>query len=144
MNRIIQQISLMLFVLAILGYGSEPAHQSTDAHQTAAPAAHAVKPMLSPDRAYTMLMEGNARYIAGRSLRLRQGEEQRYKTATDGQSPFVSILSCADSRVPPEIIFDAGIGELFIVRIAGNVADKTEIGTLEYGTGHLGTPLIVV
>jgi carbonic anhydrase len=90
------------------------------------------------------LKVGNARYVAGEMTFPNLGDERRCETSTKGQKPLVTILSCADSRVPPEFIFDAGIGELFVIRVAGNVADTDEIGTAEYGAGHLHTPLIVV
>jgi carbonic anhydrase len=99
---------------------------------------------VTADDALKMLQDGNARYVAGKSLHLREDQARRTETATAGQHPFVSILGCADSREPLEIVFDQGIGDIFNVRIAGNVADIDEIGTLEYGAGHVGTPLIVV
>jgi len=68
----------------------------------------------------------------------------RQRELTSGQHPHAEILSCADSRVPPEIIFDQGLGDLFVVRVAGNVATDTEIGSLEYGAEHLQIPLLVV
>ncbi|HJZ80339.1 MAG TPA: carbonic anhydrase [Pyrinomonadaceae bacterium] len=68
----------------------------------------------------------------------------RQRELTAGQHPHAEILSCADSRVPPEIIFDQGLGDLFVVRVAGNVATDTELGSLEYGAEHLHIPLLVV
>ena len=68
----------------------------------------------------------------------------RQRELVGGQHPHAEILSCADSRVPPEIIFDQGLGDLFVVRVAGNVATDTEIGSLEYGAEHLHIPLLVV
>jgi len=68
----------------------------------------------------------------------------RQRELTGGQHPHAQILSCADSRVPPEIVFDQGLGDLFVVRVAGNVATDTEIGSLEYGAEHLHIPLLVV
>jgi len=68
----------------------------------------------------------------------------RQRELTSGQNPHAEILSCADSRVPPEIIFDQGLGDLFVVRVAGNVATDTELGSLEYGAEHLHIPLLVV
>ena len=68
----------------------------------------------------------------------------RQRELASGQHPHAQILSCADSRVPPEIIFDQGLGDLFVVRVAGNVATDTEIGSLEYGAEHLHIPLLVV
>ena len=89
------------------------------------------------------LKEGNQRFVEERVMRPNQTFDRLMKVST-GQHPFVSILSCSDSRVPPEMLFDQGFGDLFVVRVAGNVADTDEIGTLEYGVGHLGTELIVV
>lgn len=69
---------------------------------------------------------------------------ERQKELTSGQHPHASVLACADSRVPPEIVFDQGLGDLFVIRVAGNVASDDVIGSLEYGAEHLGIPLIVV
>ncbi len=69
---------------------------------------------------------------------------QRQRELTSAQHPHAQILSCSDSRVPPEIIFDQGLGDLFVVRVAGNVAGDAEIGSLEYGAEHLHVPLLVV
>ena len=97
-----------------------------------------------PMKSLLMLTDGNGRFVMNSLTRPHQTPERRAETAKDGQNPFASILSCSDSRVPLEHLFDAGIGDLFVVRIAGNIADAAEIGTLEYGVGHLGTSLIVV
>lgn len=99
---------------------------------------------ISPEGAQTMLKNGNSRFVSGEKKRPNQGPERRQATARNGQKPFATILSCADSRVVPELIFDQGIGDVFVVRVAGNVADTDEIGSMEYGTEHLGTPLLVV
>ncbi|HQY87451.1 MAG TPA: carbonic anhydrase [Tepidisphaeraceae bacterium] len=90
------------------------------------------------------LREGNSRYVLGESTFPRADSTRRYETSEDGQHPFATVLSCADSRVPPELIFDTGIGDLFVIRVAGNVADTDEVATIEYGTGHLNTPVVVV
>lgn len=83
------------------------------------------------------LLKGNARFISK-----NDGIIQRH---LEGQKPFAAILTCSDSRVPPELIFDVGIGDIFVVRDAGNIAiDSAEIGSLEYAVGHLNVPLIVV
>jgi len=91
----------------------------------------------------TRLKEGNARFVADPTGPLPISAELRTALAK-GQAPFAAILSCADSRVPPEIIFRAGLGELFVVRAAGHVADRTVLASLEYGAEHLNIPLIVV
>ncbi len=98
----------------------------------------------TPDEVIETLRSGNRRYASGDSLHPRNDQDRRSETYAGGQHPIVSLLSCADSRVPPELIFDSGIGDLFVIRIAGNVADTDEIATIEYGVGHLHTPLIMV
>lgn len=99
---------------------------------------------MTADQALAFLKDGNDRFINGKSQHPNQDSARRIETVTNGQHPFASILGCADSRVPLEVIFDRGIGDIFNVRVAGNVADIDEIGSLEYGAGHLKTPLIVV
>lgn len=98
---------------------------------------------LSPDDALKMLKDGNARYLEGKATHPHQDAARRAMTAGQGQHPFAAVLSCSDSRVPPEVIFDQGIGDLFVIRVAGNVAATDEIGTMEY-VDYLGIPLLVV
>jgi len=83
------------------------------------------------------LHDGNARFVAGQSRHPNSGIERVTETGANGQKPQVTILGCSDSRVPPERVFDVGVGEVFVVRVAGNVADGDEIGSSEYGTHHL-------
>jgi carbonic anhydrase len=99
---------------------------------------------ISPDAAVKILMQGNARYAADACKHAGVDKARRAETAQKGQKPFATILSCSDSRVPPEFIFDQGIGDLFVIRVAGNVADTDEIGSAEYGVDHLGTPVLLV
>jgi len=96
------------------------------------------------DAALQRLREGNERFVAGQATHPNQTFERRQETANKGQKPFATILACSDSRVPVEVIFDQGVGDLFVVKVAGNVADVNEIATVEYGTEHLGTPVLVV
>jgi carbonic anhydrase len=91
-----------------------------------------------------LLKEGNARYVAGKPLHPHQEVERRHELAAAGQEPLATILACADSREPVELIFDRGVGDLFVIRVAGNVAGVSELATVEYGVTHLGTPLLVV
>lgn len=88
------------------------------------------------------LKEGNARFVAGKMA--GKNPVARRSELVAGQHPFASILSCSDSRVVPEYIFDTDMGEIFIIRTAGNVADKVGLGSIEYGCEHLHTPLLVV
>jgi uncharacterized delta-60 repeat protein len=93
--------------------------------------------------ALEMLIEGNKRYSDGAPIHPNQSPEQRAKL-TKSQAPFAIVVGCADSRVPPEIVFDQGLGDLFVVRVAGEVVDTFSLGTIEYGVGHLDSQLIVV
>lgn len=89
------------------------------------------------------LMAGNARYVAGTPAHPNEGFLRRSRLV-EGQKPFAVVLGCADSRVPPELIFDHGLGDLFVVRVAGNIVNADEAGSIEYAVGHLDTRLIVV
>lgn len=98
---------------------------------------------ISPDEALRRLMEGNQRFLNG-TTRWERETAAALATLADGQQPYATILGCSDSRVPPELVFDTGLGELFVVRVAGNVFSGEVAGTLQYAGVHLGTPLIVV
>lgn len=89
------------------------------------------------------LMEGNKRFVSGKSIH-PDLEAMRRSGLKKGQNPFAVILSCSDSRVPPEIVFDQGLGDLFVVRVAGNIFDDAVDGSIEYAVEHLGAELIVV
>jgi carbonic anhydrase len=93
--------------------------------------------------ALARLKEGNARFISGKLRHAHQAAAWR-KHLTVGQHPFATILACADSRVPPELVFDQGFGDLFVIRVAGNLVSLDVLGSLQYATQHLQTPLIVV
>lgn len=101
-------------------------------------------PGITADDAIGKLKDGNTRFSSGAATHPNSDSARRSSTALDGQKPYVTVLSCSDSRVPVETVFDAGIGEIFLVRVAGNVADVAEIGSMEYGVDHLGTPLLIV
>ena len=98
---------------------------------------------LTPKEAVKKLKEGNARYLAGKATHPNQSQARRKETA-GGQHPFASVLACSDSREPVEIIFDQGIGDIFVIRVAGNVVDTIGIGSLEYGVAHLNIPVILI
>ena len=94
------------------------------------------------DRALQLLKEGNSRYVSGKVL--TPNFDVKDQLAEKGQAPFAIILGCSDSRVPPEIIFDVGIGQIFTVRTAGHIANAVTIGSMEYAVEHLKARLIVV
>jgi carbonic anhydrase len=136
----------------------------------AADPAHPDQPMVSPSDAISRLKEGNGRFTAGNPQHPHESvDERRYMAAnsyenpgtislgmtteqaakrraelTKSQHPFAIILSCSDSRVPPETVFDEGLGDLFIVRVAGNILNDEGLGSIEYGVDILGARLIVV
>jgi carbonic anhydrase len=101
------------------------------------------EPTLSADEALLRLKTGNGRFVAG-TARFPTMQKEILIDLAKGQHPYATILSCSDSRVPPELIFDAGFGELFIVRVAGNVVSPEVAGSLQYAGRHLKTPLFVV
>ena len=98
---------------------------------------------LSADAALQELVEGNQRFVEDKPQAPYKDQNMRDVTI-DGQKPFAIILGCADSRVPPEIIFDQAIGSLFVIRVAGNVNGETEAETIDYGVHFLKAPLIIV
>lgn len=109
----------------------------------AAPAAGVPKTNLSPAQALARLMDGNRRFVADEANVSDLGTRRRLALAK-GQGPFAALVGCADSRVGPEHLFGAGLGELFIVRTAGNYVDDAGYGSLAYAVAALGVPLIVV
>jgi carbonic anhydrase len=98
---------------------------------------------VTPDEALKKLLEGNNRFINQQRIKPNQGRE-RITEVAESQSPFAAILSCADSRVPSELVFDQGFGDLFVCRVAGNIATSEEIGSLEFGTLVLGAKVLLV
>jgi carbonic anhydrase len=101
-------------------------------------------PTITPDEALIKLIDGNRNFLANQlTIKESSGPTTRQALAT-GQKPYAIILSCSDSRVPPEIIFNKGLGELFVIRVAGNVPDPIILGSIEYAAEHLGSTLIMV
>jgi carbonic anhydrase len=109
----------------------------------AADPAHPDQPSVAPAEAISKLKEGNGRYTSGNLQHPGQTTERRTELA-NVQHPFAVIVSCSDSRVPPEIVFDQGLGDLFIVRVAGNIINDQGLGSIEYAVDHLGSHLILV
>ncbi len=99
--------------------------------------------MPNPELALQQLLDGNKRFINTSLTHPNQDSERRIALGS-GQAPFAAVLACADSRVPPEVLFDQGLGDLFVVRVAGNILNDQLLGSLEYAAAHLNTPLIVV
>jgi carbonic anhydrase len=98
---------------------------------------------MSGDESLAKLVEGNKRFAEGQ-LTSKDCTPERRQELTKGQHPFATVISCSDSRVPPEVIFDQALGDIFIVRDAGNVVDSVTLGSIEYGVEHLHTPLLII
>ena len=99
--------------------------------------------MIPASAALDRLREGNSRF-ASNSMVNQVGHGDRREQLTEGQQPFAIILGCSDSRVPAEIVFDQGIGDLFVIRVAGNIAQPSQIGSVEFAASKFGTRLVVV
>jgi carbonic anhydrase len=127
-----KRISLLMLMLVVAAALAAPAAATTAASG------------ISADEALRLLKEGNGRYVDGKLQHPRQDGARRALTAAQGQHPLAAVLTCSDSRVPAEIIFDQGIGDIFVIRVAGNVAATDEIGSIEYAVDHLAAPLVVV
>ncbi len=104
----------------------------------------AESPVTSADDALRALRSGNQRFAGRHAMHPHESEARRIETADQGQHPFATVIACSDSRVPVEILFDQGIGDLFVIRVAGNVCGEDETGSIDYAVAHLDIPLVVL
>ena len=100
--------------------------------------------MISPAEALQRLRDGNRRFVTGERGNARSLGEARRAELVGGQNPFAAIVACSDSRVPVELLFDQGLGDLFVIRVAGNIVAPSQIGSVEFAAAKLGTRLVVV
>jgi carbonic anhydrase len=100
--------------------------------------------MISAEEALERLRAGNDRFVAGLQNDETQSHHVRRMLTAERQSPFAIVLGCSDSRVPAEIIFDQGLGDLFVIRVAGNIVAPSQIGSVEFAVSRFDTPLVVV
>jgi carbonic anhydrase len=100
--------------------------------------------MISAWEALERLKEGNRRFVSGGGTNDRQASRTRRTELAMGQEPFAIVLGCSDSRVPAEIVFDQGLGDLFVIRVAGNIVASSQVGSVEFAAERFGTPLVVV
>jgi carbonic anhydrase len=107
------------------------------------PKNHDTKSIVGADEAVKRLKEGNVRFATGKPRHPHEAPDWR-QSLEEGQHPFAVVLGCSDSRVPPELVFDQGLGDLFVIRVAGNVVDTDVTASIEYAIDHLNTKLIVV
>ena len=127
-------LSVCLFAVATVSMFTPLAVRADDKASPAAPTGEAV---------LKELKSGNERFVAGKATH-PHADINRVIDTSKGQKPVAAVLACSDSRVSPELVLDQGIGDVFVVRVAGNVADTDELGSMEYATEHLHTPLLVV
>lgn len=116
---------------------------SSETAATAAAGGVQLQAAPNAEQALARLLEGNQRFVKGAALH-PDGTPGRRAELVSGQKPFATVLTCSDSRVPPEILFDQGLGDIFVVRVAGNIAGVSEQGSIEYAAEHLGVPVLVV
>lgn len=119
------------------GFSQQPKQEKEESNQKS------MAPPKDYKEAMERLLAGNKRFVSGKLNHPHTAMDWR-KRLVGGQKPFVTIIGCADSRVPPELLFDQGFGDLFVIRIAGNVVDTDVAGSVEYGVDHLGTQLVMV
>ena len=130
-------------VILMAGVGSLVASIAPGLFKTQAAHAEGAISNITPDAALKKLMDGNQRYIDQKRTFPDQSRS-RISEVAEAQHPFATILACSDSRVAPEIVFDQGLGDLFDIRVAGNILDDAVLGSMEYATAELGVPLLVV
>jgi len=125
MKKIFLTMAIVLSFLSIMALSSEEGSK------------------ISGEQALVKLMDGNARFSSGNASHPDQTFERRSELVA-GQQPFAVVVGCSDSRIPPEVIFDQGLGDIFVIRTAGQVMDNVTIASVEYAVEHLGVPLVVV
>lgn len=136
MRRLIKVLTAGMLIITISLAGCNAQKASTEIYKHA-------EVIQSSQEAKRLLIDGNVRFNTGNLLNKDLGTERR-EELTKGQKPFAIILSCSDSRVPPELIFDQALGDLFVVRVAGNVLDPITLGSVEYAVEHLRSPYLLV
>lgn len=153
MKRLTLFTLILALVISFSACGSSPdtnKTESTEAQEASAENQVVAADIHNPgdsvsdwETALQYLKDGNARYVENNLITHDTNDEDR-TTLKDGQNPFAIIVTCADSRVSPEIYFDEKLGDIFVIRNAGNVVDETVLGSIEYAVEHLGVPLVVV
>lgn len=147
MKKRITLIGLLFLNLIILSGCANREAQSSPVVTTAPPQSSSTirKEIISSAvEAKQLLVEGNTRFMTGNILSKDYTDVKRNTLEQNGQHPFAVIVSCSDSRVPPEILFDQALGDLFVIRVAGNVITPVELGSIEYAVEHLKVPLVMV
>jgi len=139
-------MALLILLLAVMT-GCEAEKKETEKEEKKEEVAEVYKraeTITSAEEAKKLLEEGNKRFVEEELLKKDMGSARREELSTKGQKPFAVIVSCSDSRVPPELIFDQALGDVFVVRVAGNVVDPIAVGSVEYAVEHLKAPYVLV
>lgn len=140
-DAVLRTLSSLTARAALMAFALSTAVTASAARASTAGVASA--PIVSPDVAIERLKAGNARFVKGKPSRPNATPKRRAEIA-GSQHPFAIVVSCSDSRVPPEMVFDAGLGDLFVVRTAGEVVTAVEMASIEYAVDHLGASLVLV
>lgn len=146
MKKILLTLTTVVTILSFAGCGSVQNNTASNAGDKSTDSQVSKVEdfkITNADDALKKLKEGNEKFVSDKSELINVNSERR-KELEDGQSPYAVVVSCADSRVETTHIFNAGLGEIFDIRIAGNVIGEDELGSIEYGAEHLGTPLVVI
>lgn len=140
-KKILLTIALIALSSSVWAQDHAPSHNAPHKKSIAAPIC---KP--SPDQTIKLLQQGNKRFVAGETAHPHANSARLIQAGQEdqGDHAYATVITCSDSRVPVELIFDAGIMDIFVVRVAGNVIDVDEAGSIEYGLAHVKTPVLVV
>ena len=142
------QTALLLLAVALVAAGcgqdkQDSSFQGSNGGHSESPTTHMQISPVGIEEAMEKLIDGNDRFVQGKSIHPHESADYRESLAKE-QHPFATVLTCSDSRVTPVLIFDQGIGDLFVIRVAGNVIDEDVAGSIEYAVDHLGAKLLVV
>ncbi|KUO75011.1 MAG: carbonic anhydrase [Desulfosporosinus sp. BRH_c37] len=136
--------TVLLSLFLLVGCSPTKGTQTTAAPLGAQVTYSRTEVITSSDQAKQLLVDGNTRFASGKILAKDFSSTRRNDLIKNGQHPFAVVVCCSDSRVPPEELFDQALGDLFIIRVAGNVITPVELGSVEYGVEHLKSPLVIV
>ncbi len=137
------RLAALLAAIALAGCAG-PSTAAPAAAAAAAEKHHEAVSEFTPAEALARLKNGNLRFVEGASKHPRADAERRAETVKNGQHPIATVVACSDSREPVEILFDQGIGDVFVIRVAGNVCSTNEIASIEYSSEHLATPVCLI
>lgn len=142
MNKNLLFTTLILLAFGLMSCNCEPNTETHTSEKEKAVMSKEMQASLTPDAALKDLLEGNDRYVSGQMI--NRDLPAQISATTDGQHPKAVVLACIDSRVPVEYIFDQGVGDIFVARVAGNIEDDNLLGSIEYGVAVAGSKVVIV